>query len=340
MIGRAPGAVYRGRPVLVLGGTGFLGQWLLRAFTEVDANLSATARPEALAAARRWTGDRVRWYPLDAGDPDQLAVVMAEVAPALAANCIGYGVDPDEKRVGDPAVATAINATFPATAARAVAATAGHDWRGQRFLHVGSVLEYGTAGGDLNEAGPAEPTTLYGQTKLAGTLAVAAVASESNVRCLTARLPQLYGPGEHQSRLLPSLIEAARTGVVPPLSKGTQPKDFLYIGDAVEGLLRLGASNGPAPTPVNLATGQIMTVQAFSLTAAHVLQLDPDLLRFVREVPDGEIYHGPVAIERLRQRTGWAPPTTVADGVGYTIGRDRDALNPTTWSRGADAPSA
>ncbi|NIP76477.1 MAG: NAD-dependent epimerase/dehydratase family protein, partial [Xanthomonadales bacterium] len=66
------------------------------------------------------------------------------------------------------------------------------------------------------------PTTLYGRSKLAGTLQFRRACQRTGLRGLTARLFTVYGPGEHPGRLLPSLIEAAETDEPLELTAGLQ----------------------------------------------------------------------------------------------------------------------
>ncbi|MFN0178768.1 MAG: NAD-dependent epimerase/dehydratase family protein [Gemmatimonadales bacterium] len=311
-------AGYRGRVALVLGGTGFLGRWIARLLVASGARVHLTARGSAVF------GDApVIPHPIDAGDDAAIRALLAEVRPAIVFNAIGYGVDPDEKREANPTLAARLNTALPPALATALIAVPGDpDWPGVRLVHVGSILEYGPIGGHLAETSVARPVGLYPESKLAGAQALERVAKAGGLRAVTARVPQLYGPGEHAGRLLPMLAEAAVTGQLPSLSQGTQPKDFLYVADAAEGLLRLGLT---APGPgeiVNLATGQLTTVRDFTLLAAHVLRLPQGLLRFERPVPPSEIVHDPIATDRLRELTGWTPPTTVALGIERTFGPD------------------
>ncbi len=138
---------------------------------------------------------------------------------------------------------------------------------------------YGKAGGDLAEDGPALPTTLYGRTKLQGTRVLAEGGPALGLRAITARLFTVYGPGEHPGRLLPALLQAARTGRPLELSAGTQCRDFTYIEDVAEGMLRLGRSAGDN-TIVNLATGRLTSVRTFAETAAGILGIACSNLRF------------------------------------------------------------
>jgi nucleoside-diphosphate-sugar epimerase len=184
---------------------------------------------------------------------------------------------------------------------------------------VGSVFEYGPIGGELPEDATARPAGWYGTSKLAGTEALAAVSRRRGVTSLTARVCQLYGPGEHGSRLLPVLLAARGHDRPVRLSVGTQQKDFTFVEDVALGLLRLGVTTGPPGEVVNLATGRLTSVRDFALTAARLLPLPPARLRFENPVDPNELSHAPVTIARLRRLTGWTPPTTVEAGIARTL---------------------
>lgn len=295
---------FRDRRALVLGASGFIGQAVARELARAEADLFvADRRPQQ-------PGTPGKHLIADLLPEGSAAALIQAVQPDIVFNLAGYGVDRTQR---DPALAERINAGLAGEAAAAATALKS-DWPGLRFVHVGSALEYGVATGDLDEASEPRPTTLYGETKLAGTLAVA----QAGPLCLTARLFTIYGPGEIEGRLLPSLAEAARSGRHLPLTEGLQQRDFTYVGDVAEGLLRLGSQPPPAyPEPiVNLATGELRTVKHFVTEAARVLGLRPSQLGF-GELPTRveEMAHLPIAVHRLQRRTGWLPTTSIAQGV-------------------------
>ena len=129
----------------------------------------------------------------------------------------------------------------------------------------------------------------------------------------------MYGPGEHDGRLLPSLIRAADSDSSLDLTTGTQQRDFTYVEDVAEGLLRMALADTPPGGVVNLATGKLTSVREFAEVAARILQLPHTSLRFgqVPERPE-EMVHSPVTNQRLRDATGWAPATGVAEGIRRT----------------------
>jgi nucleoside-diphosphate-sugar epimerase len=270
-------------------------------------------------------GIRGEIIPLDLRRASHVDRTLRTIRPSIIFNLAGYGVDPSER---DELTAFQINAHLLGTIYAAVASQR-PDWCGPAVVHVGSALEYGAIGGNLHEDACPAPSTLYGRSKLAGTRLAARACQGLPMTGVTARLFTVYGPGEHSGRLLPSLLETARTRAPLALTGGHQRRDFVYVEDVAEGLARLGRAHVRPGEVVNLATGCLTTVRSFAETAAELLELPTSLLQFgALPTRADEMDHADVAVERLQSLTGWLPPTPPVDGIRKTIQFDRCAINP------------
>jgi len=310
--------VYRSQRVLVLGASGFIGRWVARALTSAGATLVLVdrdaKRAEAICNAYEIRGE---FLAADLAAPGTMDQLLSHARPDITFNLAGYGVDSAERNA---ALAEALNTILVSEVARAVVAQPATDWRGQRLVHVGSAAEYGNVDGPVNESSPENPHSEYGRTKLAGTCVLASAIKASGLRAICARLFTVYGPGEHPGRLLPSLLDAARTKKMMPLTAGEQRRDFVYVGEVAEALLRLGCVEGPAPAIVHVATGTLSSVRAFAECASELLRMEPGQLQFGALPYRGdELHQGPVATRLLEQCTGWKPTMAVRDGIRETI---------------------
>ena len=188
-------------------------------------------------------------------------------------------------------------------------------------MHAGSALEFGVVTGDLSDTWHCRPTTLYGKTKLGGSEHVVGAVQRNDLRGVTARLFTVYGPGEHDGRLLPSLRAAASAGGDLELTAGTQLRDFTHVEDVARGLLRLGAMEHTlGEAALNLATGRMTSVRGFVEVAGAALGITPESMRFgALETRPEEMCHAPVSVARLVQVTGWKPRMTLAEGVARSL---------------------
>jgi UDP-glucose 4-epimerase len=310
---------YLGTRVLILGASGFIGRWVARELSKNGADLHLVVRDESVIrkmfAAYEIHGEVLE---MDLQTRGSSLDLFRKVRPSITFNLAGYGVDPSER---DEKINFQINSDLPKSICSAVAEKTDAQWAGQDLIHVGSALEYGTADGDLSEKSIPNPTTLYGQSKLSGTRQLAQCCEEQGIKGVTARLFTVFGPGEHDGRLLPALLESANTQNTVALTSGVQERDFTYVKDVAEGLLRLGLTTDAKPGDVvNLATGQLTSVRSFAEKAAEILGIPRGQLDFgTKPTRAEEMKHSPVSIERLRQLTGWTPGTTVEEGIDQTL---------------------
>lgn len=299
------------------GAAGFVGRWVARCLTASGARLTLAVR-DAEAATPIFTGWGVEGEVVEAdlARPGVAQELVETHQPQVIFNLAGYGVDRSEK---DSELGRRINTELVCELADAVNRSDPGEWSGQRLLHVGSAFEYGWAGGNLSEDGPVEPIGWYGASKIKATQELVERSKHDGLKAITARLFTVYGPGEHQGRLLPSLLDAARTGDPLSLTAGTQQRDFTYVGDVAEGLCRLATLETCDQPVVNLATGKLHSVRSFAEIAARVLGIGGEKLRFGAIPQRGEeMVHEPVSTERLNRLLSWVPSTEIEAGVRKT----------------------
>jgi nucleoside-diphosphate-sugar epimerase len=305
---------YREARALVLGASGFIGRWVSRLLADCGSDLRCIVRDaEHAKQIFKQFGIHCEIVELDLLRFSEVADLVADIQPMIVFNLAGYGVDSTEI---DAEAADRINARLVEVVCGALAKTDSANWPGRRLVHTGSAAEYGAIGGNLSEQSEPRPTTRYGESKLRGTQLLARCADSLHLRAMTARLFTVYGPGEHSHRLLPALLEASKMDGPFALTSGTQQRDFTYVTDVAEGLLRLGAAPGQDGEVVNLATGRLITVRRFAETAARLLGIGRDRLHFgALDTRPGEMAHRPVTIRRLRDRVCWSPQTGIVAGI-------------------------
>lgn len=303
--------------MLVTGATGFIGRWVWAKLYQAGAHVHAIGRDETqLRDLARELKIEGKYIAADLSVRGAAAAIVERVQPTIVFNLAGYGVGADQR---DLRLSQRINADLPPVLAFSMALCPARRWKGQRLVHVGSAFEYGSVDGPVDENTPPHPTTTYAQTKLTGTLAVARAAATLRLRATTARVCTVYGPGEHGHRLLPSLLRIARSGGSIDLTAGEQLRDFTFVGDVAEALLRVGLLH-TAPPVINIATGRLISVRDFAETALSQAGGNRSQAHFgaIPYRPD-EVWQGPVSTELMRSLLHWLPPTTVEQGIELTL---------------------
>ena len=165
----------------------------------------------------------------------------------------------------------------------------------------------------IPETAPLDPDGPYAASKAAADL-----IARSLDGVVVARLVNLYGPGDrHETRLVPGTIAALRAGRAPVVrGTGEEARDLLYVEDAAAALLAL-ADAGEAGEAYNVGTGAVTRVRDVVQTLIDVsgVDVEPEILGLT---PPGEGGARSVDTTRIRAATGWAPATTLDEGLRRT----------------------
>jgi nucleoside-diphosphate-sugar epimerase len=191
---------------------------------------------------------------------------------------------------------------------------------GSTVVVAGSMTEYGRSG-TLSEDDPCAPQTTYNRGKHEAGLRAIELGAQHGVRVTVARLFHLFGPGEPEHRLFPSLLRALPRGESVALSDGLQRRDNVHVGDAAEVLRRLLLAD-PALLPdgsvVNVGTGVGILIRDAAEWIAESLGANPSLLHFGardRSPADQNVLIADT--RRLVRAIGTAPPCRLMPGLDF-----------------------
>jgi nucleoside-diphosphate-sugar epimerase len=210
-----------------------------------------------------------------------------------------------------------------------VAATLGlvrlfHAAGGQRMVLAGSCAEYdwtpqGLGDGICREhETPLRPTTLYGMAKLFTYRLAAAFAERNGLSCAWGRIFFLFGPGEAEGRLVPSVIRTLRAEETAELGEGNRLRDFLDVRDAGAAFAALLASS--VEGPVNIASGEGVTIAELVQRLARQIGDKMHLLKFgARATAVNDPERLLADISRLRDEVGFARRHDLERGLAETV---------------------
>ena len=140
----------------------------------------------------------------------------------------------------------------------------------RRFLVAGSCFEYGRSGeryAAIPTDAPLEPTNSYAASKAAASVALCQWAEEHQLSLEILRLFHVYGEGENETRLWPSLRHAAMAGEDFLMTKGEQIRDFQPVEEVAKTFLSFSTKELRATSQrvYNINTCNIMTTREFAI---------------------------------------------------------------------------
>ncbi|MCB8981935.1 MAG: NAD(P)-dependent oxidoreductase [Ardenticatenaceae bacterium] len=134
-----------------------------------------------------------------------------------------------------------------------------------------------------------------------------------------AMVYQAYGPGQTPRNLVPAAIAAALAGQDFPTTRGTQQRDWLFVGDLVAGLrAMLGANLAPAET-VAFGSGTTASVADVVTQIYELVQGGGRPLIGALPSRPGEETVQLADTQRTIEQINWQAATSLSDGLAQTI---------------------
>ncbi|HEY75765.1 MAG TPA: SDR family oxidoreductase [Thermoflexia bacterium] len=286
---------------LVTGGAGFIGSHLVEALVARGDRVRvlddfSTGRWENLAPVR----SRVEVLEGDVRDPAAVmrAVEGADVVAHLAA------VASVQASLEDPAAVWAVNVDGTLNlleAARAVGV--------RRFVFASSAAVYGDHDDlPLREDLPPRPLSPYAASKVAGEALCRAYYASYALPTVVLRFFNVYGPRQDPhspySGVISIFVDRMRRGLPPVVyGDGRQTRDFVYVADVVEAVLRAAEREEAVGEVFNVAGGRQTSVLELIQVLNCLLntRLEPSFA-----LPRvGEVRYSQADVRRAREKLGW-----------------------------------
>lgn len=136
----------------------------------------------------------------------------------------------------------------------------------------------------------------------------------------------LYGPGDNfdleTSHVIPALIRKCvearrnRSPFIEVWGSGRVSREFLYVEDCAEGLVRAAASYNESD-PVNLGNGREVVIKDLVETIARLASFEGEI-KWQSNKPDGQPRRQ-LDVTRAYEKFGFRATTTLEDGLRRTI---------------------
>ena len=319
-------AWYAGRTVLVTGGAGAIGSNLSRALAEAGASVLVL---DDLSASARWnvpSDDSVLFVEGSVLDEAMLNRVFDE-QPSVVFHLAAFYAN--QNSVDHPQADLQVNGVGTlGVMQRATRAGV------ERFVYASSGCSiYGAdAPLPLREGGATlHLSTPYQITKMLGEAYGNFFHRHHGLPVVKTRLFNCYGPGQDPGQyrnVIPNFIFWALQGRALPITgDGGETRDFTFVDDTVDGLLRAGASDRAVGQEFNVASARETRIADLAARINELTANDAGVTHVAARHWDRRkrVY---ASIDRAHELIGYAPSIDLTEGLRRMVAWYRD-----NWAR-------
>ena len=181
-----------------------------------------------------------------------------------------------------------------------------------------SAYVYGNHGSHpIDENVRPDPQNPYSLSKVMAEAACEFFVSTRNLRCTIVRPFNVFGPGQNANFLVPSIVRQALTSWRVVVQDLTPKRDYLFIHDLIDFLMRTIQSVPQGMEIYNLGCGQAYSVAEVIDAVGAVTGKKPEV-HVTGHVRPNEILCTVADIAKAR-RLGWHPQHSFEDGMARLI---------------------
>ena len=233
--------------VLVTGAAGFIGACAARELSRRGHAVHTLLRTPSRAWRLDGILDCIHVHEGDLTDADRVTEIVRDVRPAAIVHLATHGAYERQADARSIFHTNLIGTYNLLEAAR--------DCGVRAFANAGSSSEYGFRAEPMRESDRVQPNSFYAVAKAAQTHLASLISARSELGVCTFRLFSIYGPWEEPTRLIPTIIRRAWSGLPLEMVSPNTSRDFVYVDDILVPMLdfeRIAKMKGDV---VNLGTG-------------------------------------------------------------------------------------
>lgn len=193
----------------------------------------------------------------------------------------------------------------------------------RRVIFASSSSVYGDAPTlPKHEGMPLRPRSPYAAAKLAGEKFACAWAGRGRLETVSLRFFNVYGPRQDPNSpyaaVIPIFARRLQEGKPMPVDgDGGQTRDFTFVGDVVQGVIRAGSAQGISGRIYNIAGGRPVSVLDMARTLAKQMGKPADFE--FRPPRPGDIRDSYAETSAARRDLGFQASTLLDEGLRRTV---------------------
>lgn len=296
--------------IIITGSTGFIGSnlvhYLVKSKTKNQINIFRRENSDLWRIQD--IIDDVTTHIIDIHNSRNIHKKIKEIKPDIIYHCAAYGVKPHQTNISNLIRTNVIGSVNLFRACLEY-----NDLK--RFVNLGSSFEYGSKSKPIQETDFLDPLTPYGVSKSTQTY-FAKYFSRQQLPVVTLRVFTPYGKYEDSGRLVSDIMQSLILKRPLILSSPHARRDFIYIDDVLEALIKAASTPSVEGEIFNIGSGKDYSVEELFNLACDVTRTKIEIIfkKTNKREFDRARGRGYANIQKAR-KLGWKPKRSIKYGL-------------------------
>lgn len=292
----------KNKKVLVVGGNGYLGSFLVKALQKEGANVFVASLDCETIANN---------YQLNITDFEAVKNVLQEIQPDIV-----YHLAANISRNRDFGIfegMSKINVQGTLNVLRALTNTGAH------FIFTSTSEVYGNNDSPFHEKQFPKPVSPYSLTKYNAEMLIQTYGENHQQKYTNLRVFNFYGENMPQQFFIPQMIQSLKKGEDFLMTKGEQVRDFLYVGDVVKAMILTAKNTNSFGETFNVCSGLGTQLAELATEVNKKMETEAKIVLGALPYRENEVWEMIGDNSKIKNCIGFEPTTSLEQGMQKVI---------------------
>ncbi len=303
---------FKNKRILFTGASGFLGRAVLRRLLAGQAKVDALGLPDDPAPDEFKQVKNLKTHFLSLLEFKKVKTLATRLKPEMVLHMAAM-VNLDRSfQVAKSCVETNIQGTLNLLEAVRESAV-------RSFVFISTAEVYGKGATPFQEGQRELPPSPYAVSKLAGESLCRIYSSVHQIPVTILRLSTCYGPGQGQTRIIPSVALACLNRQPIRVNSVAPQRDFIYVEDAAKAIVSALAEKKAVGKTLNIGSPQTVSIKKIIAELCKITQSYPPVIEELKKVRAQESGLWRMDNKLAKKILSWSPETSLVQGLTNTV---------------------
>jgi nucleoside-diphosphate-sugar epimerase len=292
----------KGKKILVVGGNGYLGKFLVKVLRENEADIFVISRNCEQSNSQ---------FTVDITNFDETYKVIQKIKPDIV-----YHLAANISRNRDFTIYEEMATVNVQGTLNILKSLEGID---AHFIFTSSSEIYGNNASPFHENQIPKPVSPYSLTKINAEMLVQTYSTNQSKKFTNLRVFNFYGESMPEGFFIPQMIQSLKKGEDFLMTKGEQVRDFLYVGDVVKALVLTAKNTSSYGETMNVCSGKGTKLSQLAAAVNTSMKTKAKIVLGAIPYRDNEVWEMIGDNSKIKKITGFEPKISIDKGIEIVI---------------------